>query len=83
MKRRYWEKPVTYEEDDRGGYRTITSAEEAANALLFHWPVDDGDEFRAAQKIMLAVIEGKRPAEDAREAFLRAAEEAGVFIRDQ
>ena len=83
MKRSYWEKPVTYEENQRGGYRTITSTEEAANALLFNWPVDSGDEFRAAQRVFIDVLEGKRPTGDAREAFVRAAEEAGVFIRDQ
>ena len=77
-----WDKPVTYEEDKRGGYRTITSTEEAARALLMRWPVDDGDEFWEAQRVCLAVMEGDRPAEDARAAFLKAAAEAGVFIRD-
>jgi Protein of unknown function (DUF982) len=78
-----WDKPVTYEEDKRGGYRIITSTEEAARALLRRWPVDDGDEFWEAQRVCLAVMEGERPAEDARTAFLKAAAEAGVFVRDQ
>lgn len=83
MKRGQWDKPVTYEEDDRGGYRTITSTEEAARALLLMWPVEKGEEFFAAQRVFLDVLEGRRPAEEARAAFLRAAAEADVFVRDQ
>lgn len=83
MRRGHWDKPVTYEEDDRGGYRTIRNTEEAARALLLKWPVDRGVEFFEAQRVCLAVMEGDRPAEDARTAFLKAAAEAGIFIRDQ
>ena len=83
MLRGDWSKPVTYEEDKRGGYRTIRDTEQAARALLLKWPVDDGDAFYEAQRVCLGVMEGKRPADDAREAFLRAAAEAGVFVRDQ
>ncbi|KKX32950.1 DUF982 domain-containing protein [Rhizobium sp. LC145] len=83
MRRGHWERPITYEEDNRGGYRTIWSAEEAAHALLLMWPVDDGDEYWEAQRVCLAVMEGERSAEDARIAFLKAAAEAGVFVRGQ
>lgn len=83
MKRGLWDKPVTYEEDDRGGYRTIRGTEEAARALLHRWPVDEGEEFFAAQRVFLEVLDGKRTAEEARAAFLKAAAEADVFVRDQ
>lgn len=79
----YWGRPVTYEEDDRGGYRTIRSTEEAARVLLDRWPVQKGKEFFEAQEVFLSVLEGKRLPEDARQAFLRAAAEADVFVRDQ
>lgn len=83
MERGHWSRPVTYEEDERGGYRTIASTEEAARALLLSWPVDEGKEYFEAQRICLAVLEGRQAPELAREAFLRAAAEAGVFVRDQ
>lgn len=83
MKPGRWDKPVTYEEDTRGGYRTITSTEEAARALLLKWPVDDGEAYYEAQRVCVAVLEGESSPEEARTAFLNAAAEAGVFVRDQ
>ena len=78
-----WSKPITYEEDTRGGFRTIASAEEAALALLTRWPVKEGKAFFEAQRACLDVLEDKKPPDTSRAAFLKAAEEAGVFVRDQ
>ncbi|GMB80553.1 DUF982 domain-containing protein [Shinella zoogloeoides] len=77
-----WEKPVTFETQKLGVYRTIASTEEAARALLTDWPVHSGHAFMKAQKVCLAVLEGRKKAADARAAFLKAAEEANVFVRD-
>ncbi|MDX3929274.1 MAG: DUF982 domain-containing protein [Shinella sp.] len=82
MKNGLWNKPITYEENDRGGYRTIGSTEEAARVLLTKWPVKEGKAYLRAQKVCLDVMEGKRKPEEARRAFLKAAEEAGVFVRE-
>lgn len=77
-----WDEPVTFETQRLGQYRTIASAEEAARALLTDWPVHSGHAFMKAQKACLAVLEGRKKPADARAAFLKAAEEANVFVRD-
>ena len=76
-----WKEPVTFETDVLGQYRTITSATEAAHALANHWPVEEGKALQKAKEVCVAVLEGKKKPEVARKAFLKAAEEADVFIR--
>ncbi|MCD1264091.1 hypothetical protein B5M44_04015 [Shinella sumterensis] len=82
MRAGLWAEPVTFETLTLGVYRTISSASEAAGILLYHWPTDEGPAFKAAQEICLAALEGKVDPEESRHAFLLAADEAGVFIRD-
>lgn len=77
-----WEKPITFETNKLGKYWTVTSAAEAARALMERWPVDTGKALEEAQRTCLAVLEGKEDPAIAREAFIKAAEEAGVFIRN-
>ena len=76
-----WEEPITFETNKLGKYWTVTSTAEAARALMDRWPAETGEALFAAQETCLAVLEGKAEPAAAREAFLRAAEEAGVFIR--
>lgn len=76
-----WEEPITFETMKLGQYRTITSAAEAAHVLVTQWPFRTGRAYRKAQKTCIAVLEGDAEPAAAREAFLNAAEEAGVFIR--
>jgi len=82
MKRGYWNRPVTFETMTLGMYRTISSTAEAARVLLEDWPVDEGSAWDTAQRKCLAALEGGIDHEEARQAFLKAAEEAGVFVRD-
>ena len=77
-----WEKPITFETSKLGKYWTITSAAEAARALMERWPVDTGEALEEARRACLMVLEGKEDPAVAREAFIKAAEEADVFIRD-
>lgn len=77
-----WEEPITFETEKLGQYRTISSAAEAARALGDDWPAETGKALRAARETCLAVLEGKAEPAAARKAFVDAAEEAGVFIRD-
>lgn len=77
-----WNNPVTFETLTLGVYRTISSAAEAARVLLDEWPVDEGAAFLVAKANCLAVLAGEMDPEEARQAFLLAAEEADVFIRD-
>ena len=82
MNRGYWNRPVTLETMTLGMYRTISSTAEAARVLLDDWPVDEGAAWSVAQQKCLAALEGGIDHEEARQAFLLAAEEAGVFVRD-
>lgn len=81
MNRGYWEEPVTIETLTLGRYQSVSSAAEAARILLESWPVDEGEAFVAAKTLCLAVLEGAADPEEARTAFLLAADEAGVFVR--
>jgi hypothetical protein len=76
-----WEQPVTFETATLGVYLTVSSTAEAARVLLDHWPIDDGKQLRRARHACLATLQGECSAEKAREAFLKAAAEADVFIR--
>jgi len=76
-----WEEPVTFETGRLGQYRTIGSAAEAARVLLEDWPIDGGDELLKAKAICLAVLSGEKKPAAARTAFLKAAKEAGLFVR--
>lgn len=76
-----WEEPITFETTELGTYWTVTSTAEAARALMERWPVENGEALQSARETCLAVLEGKEDPAVAREAFIRAAEEAGVFIR--
>ena len=74
--------PVTFETLTLGVFRTISSASEAGRVLLEEWPVDEGAAWRVAQQSCLEALSGAKDPEESRQAFLLAAEEAGVFVRD-
>lgn len=76
-----WEEPITFETQQLGQFRTIASTTEAAHILMGQWPVETGKAMQKAQETFLAVLEGKKKPAAARKAFLKAAKEAGVFIR--
>lgn len=62
--------------------RTLTSVEDAALFLLHRWPPRDKGRI-AAQIAVLAALEGKGTVEDARAAFVEAAERAGVLAGEE
>ncbi|MBB2713329.1 DUF982 domain-containing protein [Rhizobium sophoriradicis] len=59
-------------------HRIIRTLGDAAYVLLKDWPSDDGEEYFTAVKACVDAISGKIAAEQFREAFLRAADEAGI-----
>lgn len=78
-----WSKPITFETPRLGNYRTVASTQEAARALVNDWPVQKGRQLKAAQKACMAVLEGRKPPSEARNAFIAAAVEAHVFVREK
>ena len=77
-----WSKPVILALEGPGIFTTISNATEASWALIEDWPLEDGVALDRALLVCAAVAEGKKSAEDARRAFLFAAAEAGIQVRD-
>ena len=78
MDKQSWRKPVTVQ-TGLAPLRTITNTDEASHFLLNHWPVRSGKMPLKAMKVFLAVLSDERPQDDARTAFVEAAQEAGIF----
>lgn len=77
-----WSQPVEVELGSIGAYRVVGDTAQAAEALLYRWPVHKGKAYTAAKRICLTVLEGEGAPDDAREAFLSAAKEAAVTVRE-
>jgi len=78
-----WSKPITFETPNLGQYRTIVSTQEAVRALVNDWPLQKGRQLKAARKTCAAVLDGKKPPSEARNAFIAAAVEADIFVREK
>ncbi|MBW9114042.1 DUF982 domain-containing protein [Rhizobium cauense] len=61
-------------------YRLVSSLREVAETLIGEWQSEDGEEYMAAVKICLDAIHGKLSAQEARDAPIRAADEAGIPV---
>jgi glycine/D-amino acid oxidase-like deaminating enzyme len=77
----WWTRPVRIETRRVGSYVVINSTEKAAEYLLEQWPEEEnGKSFDAARQALISAHEGTISPEEARHAFLAAAEEAGIFF---
>ncbi|MDR9781619.1 MULTISPECIES: DUF982 domain-containing protein [Rhizobium] len=61
-------------------YKRVATLWDAANMLTACWPTDDGEEYFTAIRACRDALHGDVPAEDAREALIRAANEAGIPV---
>jgi hypothetical protein len=76
-------KLVMIETRRAGTLRAVGSVREAAELLIGEWPsVGPGDAYRAATRACLGALEGSVPVEQARQAFIAAAQEVGLFVRE-
>jgi hypothetical protein len=80
MDTKFWEQEVRLELRP-AKFETIKNTDEALKFLVERWPVRGGDLHQEARKICLSVLAGKSPAENARAAFIRAAQEANIFVK--
>ena len=76
-----WNHGVDLELHGIGGYRTVRSTDDAALCLLQRWPTGKGKAYMVAQRTCLDALEGRATAENARQAFIKAAREANIHIR--
>ncbi|RUM06650.1 DUF982 domain-containing protein [Rhizobium chutanense] len=61
-------------------YKLVATLGQAAEMLTVGWPIDDGDEYLIAIRACRDAIHGEIPAQDARAALIRAADEAGISV---
>jgi len=61
-------------------YKLVATLWDAAQLLTACWPIDDGDEYLIAIRACRDAIHGDISAEDAREALIRAADDAGIPV---
>jgi hypothetical protein len=73
-------KSVTVETKSIGRYRNITSVEEAGEFLAHDWPKAKGPAQLAVGIACRGAMENALPVDDARNAFIRAAKEADIYI---
>ncbi|MQB43104.1 DUF982 domain-containing protein [Rhizobium sp. ICMP 5592] len=71
---------VTLVMSDTGGYRRVNTAQDATETLLDHWPIRDGEAYLTAIQACLDAIMERVHPQAARNAFIKAAEEAGVSL---
>lgn len=76
-----WSERLEVELDETGSYRVISDTAGAAEALLYRWPTDHGRAYSHAKRVCLSVLNGELDGEQARSAFIAAAMEADVSIR--
>jgi hypothetical protein len=62
------------------GKRLVCSAREAAEMLLYDWPIGETATRIQARMSCMKVLAGSEPPAVAREAFMQAAEEAKILI---
>ncbi|ACE94930.1 hypothetical protein AMC90_PA00020 (plasmid) [Rhizobium phaseoli] len=70
--------PVGLALDGQRARRVVRTLGDAAHILITDWPSDDGEEYVSAVKACVDAISGQIAPEQFREAFLRAADEAGI-----
>jgi hypothetical protein len=80
MDKKFWTRDVKIE-TRRAHFETIENTEEALRFLVERWPGRGGDLHLEARRICLSVLAGKSPIEDARIAFIRAAQEAKMLVK--
>jgi hypothetical protein len=80
MRNEHFDVAVTVETDRQ---QTVTDTVQAAEVLLDGWPQDRrGPKYRAALRICMDVMEQRRTVAGARKAFIAAAKEAHLFVRE-
>lgn len=77
-----WKNPVTLALGEDGSDVTIDSTEAASWAMIEDWPTEEGPALDKALLVCMDVVAGKKSDEDARQAFIKAAMEAGIAIRE-
>lgn len=71
---------VTVSTKHMGHFYNVTSVEQAAKFLAHEWPANSGPAHAAARIACLDAMEYAVSANEAREAFVKAAKEADIYV---
>ena len=82
MNGQHWEKSVQIELSG-AGLRTVASTDDAARCLSYKWPDRTSKAYHRARGMCLDALEGRKPDEEARQAFIDAARDAHINIHVQ
>ena len=80
METDHWSSPVILEVHGIGRHRIIVGTSEALDCLQDEWLFDEGLLLDRALAVCLIASEGRLPHATAREAFIDAAREAGIYV---
>jgi hypothetical protein len=76
-----WKNPVSIALEGPEEFVTIATTQAASWALIEDWPTEEGIALDRALTICAEVMKGKRSGEEARQAFVDAAHEAGIAMK--
>lgn len=76
-----WNERLEVELGHTGSYRVVGDTAAAAEALLYWWPTDRGRAYSHAKRVCLSVLNDEMDSSEAKSAFIAAAQEADVSIR--
>lgn len=83
MRNEHFDVVVTVGSERLGKPRTVSDTVQAAAVLLESWPEDRrGPKYRAALRACMDVMEQRRGVASARKAFIAAAREAHLLVRE-
>ena len=74
---------VNVDTPNAGRVLTVASVEDALEFLHRHWPHTKGRKFNTAERACHDALEGKQTVEAARSAFIAAAKEAGIYVKER
>ena len=80
MDKKSWSKPVKFE-PGTARFRTIMNIKKTSNFLQNYWPANGGEIYLKAWQVCIEVLSGPRPPDDARTAFIKAAQETAMLVK--
>lgn len=76
-----WDDPIAIEIGCVGRVFLIRNAEEASDCIIDDWPIEDGAALNEALAVCIDVAQGIASSQQAREAFLKAVDEAAPLVQ--
>jgi hypothetical protein len=69
--------------DKSGKIVVVAAVEDAIDFLHHHWPDKKSRKFNTAEKACSDAVQGKQTAKAARAAFVSAAKEANLYVKER